>query len=870
MDAALGTMGVTPVPGLSFAFKLFGFILCDIPEVKASRRQLKVLANTISQLLTTLNDQFAHERLSEAGSAKALADLKSLLEDINQFTRKELSKSFFKALLQKDTRLSNIEDFYRRISMLVNAFQISALVDVQLMLKDDETARNEDSDNLASRLDNLEKNQVELRQALDINQNNMLAMMVSIQRRLDAPKAVEHNPEQQFYAHTLEYLSSTTGGKMDPEDWMVPAFEVDYGTEIGSGGFGTVYRGTWNRTEVAIKVVHQFGGVKANLSLLRKEIDIWLNLRHPNILQFLGANTLDDKPFIMMPYISYNSRRFLERHPDFDPIYILRDVSLGLEYLHSRKICHGDLKGINILVDDLGRCLLCDFGLARLKADITSRTDNVGATITSGSRNWMAPELFEGSRAKPPSDIYAFGMTMYELYADEIPLSSVGFSDFIEVVLRMDVRPQRPDEEDAPRLTDAVWDLAQSCWVKNPKARPTARNIHDTVAHLIKDMDRKTPTGAQTMPEIDAEHARRSSFLPSPRPELIRHSRSATDRYSAGPWAETQAPPPRERASTQSEGSDIVDLISMHNDVQAHNKSGRFSDAQRLGEELVEKQISLFGTDHLDTLRYMFTLAAAYTELHEFSKGQDLTTTVLQKRARILGSEHQDTLRCMSSLAVIQHRMGLLKDAEQLASMVMEKQTRILGGEHPDTLISMHNLSVTYHDLGRPQEAARLQEVVRDARSRLLGIDHADTLSCIFSLAGTYHTLGRFQEAEDLTLVVLEHRTQILGREHPATIRCMFSMAGTYHKQRKFTEAERLATEVVEARTKVLGSEHPETLIALHNLVVITSSDGQSNSAVQLALDLVERETRVLGGAHPQTLRSSALLDSLFELERVN
>ncbi|KAJ7762903.1 kinase-like domain-containing protein [Mycena metata] len=868
MDAALGMVGVAPVPGLSFAFKLFGFILCDIPEVKASRRQLKVLANTISQLLTTLNDQFAHERLSELGSAKALADLKSLLEDISQFTRKELSKSFFKALLQKDARLSNIEDFYRRIGMLVNAFQISALVDVQLMIKDDEIARNEDSDNLASRLESLEKNQVELRQALDMNQNNMLAMMVSIQRRLDdAPKAIEHNPEQQFYAHALEYLSSTSGEKVNAEDWMVPAFEVDYGTEIGSGGFGTVYRGTWNRTEVAIKVVHQFDGVKANLSLLRKEIDIWLNLRHPNILQFLGANTLDDKPFIMMPYIPYNSRQFLERHPDFDPIYILRDVSLGLEYLHSRKICHGDLKGINILVDDLGRCLLCDFGLARLKADITSRTDHVGATITSGSRNWMAPELFEGSRAKPPSDIYAFGMTMYELFADEIPLSSVGFNDFIEVILRMDVRPKRPDEEDAPRLTDAVWDLAQSCWVKNPKARPTARNIHDTVAHLIKDMNRQTPTRAQTMPEISAGHARRSFSLlgPSPQPELVRHSRSATDRHSVQPWVEISAAPPRVGASSPS-GSDIANLISMHNEIQKHNKSGRFSDARQLGEELVQKQISLFGGDHLNTLRAMFTLAATYTELHEFSKAQDLTTTVLQKRARIVGSDHPDTLRCMSSLAVIHHRLGQLKDTEQLGSMVMEKQTRILGGEHPDTLVSMHNLSVTYHDLGKLQEAARLQEVVRDARTRALGVNHPDTLSCIFSLAGTYHKQGRFNEAEDLTLVVLEQRTQTLGQDHPATLRCMFSLAGTYHKQRKFAEAERLANEVVEARTKILGSEHLDTLIALHNLVVITSSAGQSNSALPLALDLVEREIRVLGDAHPQTLRSTVLLDSLFEL----
>ncbi|KAJ7709284.1 kinase-like domain-containing protein [Mycena metata] len=142
---------------------------------------------------------------------------------------------------------------------------------------------------------------------------------------------------------------------------------------------------------------------------------IWKTLRHPNILQFLGANTLDNAPFVVMPFMPYTSRNFLRKNPGFDPLKILRDVALGLEYLHQRRIIHGDLKGINILVDERDRAALCDFGLTNIKADISSRTYMEVGKAVSGSRNWMAPELLSGSLPGRRSDIYAFGMTLYEV-----------------------------------------------------------------------------------------------------------------------------------------------------------------------------------------------------------------------------------------------------------------------------------------------------------------------------------------------------------------------------------------------------------------------------------------------------------------------
>ena len=107
-------------------------------------------------------------------------------------------------------------------------------------------------------------------------------------------------------------------------------------------------------------------------------------------------------------------------------------VSLGLHYLHSERVVHGDLKVVcsvtyctsphpltslgqlNILIDDSGKAVLCDFSLSRMRVDMTSHSGTVNPTPVVGSRNWMAPERLSGQKLRNPCDIYSFGMTIYE------------------------------------------------------------------------------------------------------------------------------------------------------------------------------------------------------------------------------------------------------------------------------------------------------------------------------------------------------------------------------------------------------------------------------------------------------------------------
>ena len=75
------------------------------------------------------------------------------------------------------------------------------------------------------------------------------------------------------------------------------------------------------------------------------------------------------------------------------------------------------LSQLNVLIDDGFKAVLCDFGLARVKADVTSRTARPDGGSVVGSRNWMAPERLLGGSLRKPCDIYAFGMTLHEVSA---------------------------------------------------------------------------------------------------------------------------------------------------------------------------------------------------------------------------------------------------------------------------------------------------------------------------------------------------------------------------------------------------------------------------------------------------------------------
>ncbi|KAL4080534.1 kinase-like domain-containing protein [Scleroderma citrinum] len=249
------------------------------------------------------------------------------------------------------------------------------------------------------------------------------------------------------------------------------------------GGFADVYRGTERRTgrQVAIKAIR--ADFKHNVSAIKralKEVHLWSTLEHENILPLRGVTT--DFHFtvsIVSPWMQTGNAFDHVQDKNVDPRPLLIGIASGLNYLHTRNppICHGDLKGTNVLVAPDGNAVLADFGLSSLVCSPLAST--MSTSFSGGTVRWMAPEIMtdSDSRATVEGDIWAFGMTTLELFTREAPFAAI--PSVPAVVLKvMHELPDRPSSESTLcRMTEEWWNMCLACWHRDARQRPLIREL---------------------------------------------------------------------------------------------------------------------------------------------------------------------------------------------------------------------------------------------------------------------------------------------------------------------------------------------------------------------------------------------------------
>ncbi|KAK5684546.1 ATP binding [Elasticomyces elasticus] len=219
------------------------------------------------------------------------------------------------------------------------------------------------------------------------------------------------------------------------------------GEMIGQGSFGTVYLALHAVTAelMAVKQVEMPSGnnnamdAKRNnmIEALNHEITLLRDLRHPNIVQYLGSNSDEQHLNIFLEYVAGGSvASMLVNYgslPEGLIANFVRQILCGLAYLHSEEIIHRDIKGANILVDNKGTVKISDFGISKRVEASTLLTQNSGGVVAPGKRAggprvslqgsvfWMAPEVVRQTAYTKKADIWSLGCLVVEMFTGSHP-----------------------------------------------------------------------------------------------------------------------------------------------------------------------------------------------------------------------------------------------------------------------------------------------------------------------------------------------------------------------------------------------------------------------------------------------------------------
>ncbi|KAI6021113.1 kinase-like domain-containing protein [Pisolithus marmoratus] len=322
------------------------------------------------------------------------------------------------------------------------------------------------------------------------------------------------------------------------------------GTYPLRGGTAVVHQGTLapEGTKVAIKTFHSTqSGTETDLKRIFREVHIWSMLRHENIVPMFGITTESNSTIsIISEWMSWGNAYMYVQDTENDPRPLVNDIANGLRYLHNYTappgpIVHGDLKGLNVVVSSDRRALLTDFGLSILNAS------TIVDAIHGFSFHWAAPELLGERRASRASDVWAFGMTILELFTRAVPFPKCRNRVNVLNKLTKGKLPPRPAKES--HLTDAWWEICTSCWGHDPSSRPTMNDIIERVKVAISQA-KPGLTGPEASSSLCPISKQGESHPTVENPEVAR-SHTATDRASESiPWMKTAPEYPGSTAGT--------------------------------------------------------------------------------------------------------------------------------------------------------------------------------------------------------------------------------------------------------------------------------------------------------------------------------
>jgi sugar lactone lactonase YvrE len=266
--------------------------------------------------------------------------------------------------------------------------------------------------------------------------------------------------------------------------------DIEAQEKIGSGAFGSVYKGMWNKSvEVALKTIGEENkGISKDFL---NEVELLEKLKHPNIVQFFGVyyDPKNEEHFIVMEFMNKGSllsllRQNVNEFSSDQLVELSAQVCKGMIYLESQKIIHRDLACRNVLIST-GKnkpdfiVKVSDFGMSKMAQQYyynASSKNNIPV-------KWSSPEAIQRQHFSSKSDVWSFGVLIWEIFSFGIePYSGFSNVETIEKITEDNYRMPNPNKK---ACSNQIYQLMLDCWKSEVNERPNFQQIYEVLNFVL-------------------------------------------------------------------------------------------------------------------------------------------------------------------------------------------------------------------------------------------------------------------------------------------------------------------------------------------------------------------------------------------------